>query len=79
MQEGDRNNFSILGKFFLLFVYFLNRLGIPLIVVIGKKAIDPENPQFELHFIQEEKECLFSLNDLIAEANKYTQEKLKED
>ncbi|XP_031633823.1 probable proline--tRNA ligase, mitochondrial [Contarinia nasturtii] len=55
------------------------RLGIPLVVIIGKKASEPENPQFELHFIQEEKECYLSFNDLIAEITKYTQEKLKED
>ena len=55
-----------------------SRLGIPLVVIIGKKASDTENPQFELHFIQEEKECNLSLNDLIDEVTKYSHEKLRE-
>lgn len=59
-------------------VDFFSRLGIPLVVVIGKKASDPENPQFELHFIQEEKECHLPLNNLIAEVTKYSQAKFKE-
>lgn len=59
-------------------IFFL-RLGIPLVVVIGKKACDTENPQFELHFIQEATDCNLSLNDLIAEVTKYSQAKLQED
>lgn len=47
-------------------------------VIIGKKASDPENTQFELHFIQEEKQCNLSLSDLVAEVTKYSQDKLKE-
>lgn len=65
--------------FNLELLVFSFRLGIPLVVVIGKKASDPENPQFELHFIQEEKQCDLPLNELIAAVIKYSQDKLKED
>lgn len=59
--------------------YLFSRLGIPLVVVIGKKASDPDNIKFELHFIQEDKECDLSLNELITEVSNYSLEKLKED
>lgn len=61
-----------------LFTIF-HRLGIPLVVIIGKKASDPANPQFELYFMQDGKECDLTLNDLIAEVTKYSLDKLKED
>lgn len=54
------------------------RLGIPLVVIIGRKASDPDNPQFELHFMYDEKECDLTLNDLTAEIAKYSMDKLRE-
>lgn len=55
------------------------RLGIPLVVIIGRGACDPENPQFELHFMHNEKQCDLTLNDLIAEVAKFSNDQLKED
>lgn len=68
---------TILLFFFVGFIII--RLGIPLVVIIGKMASDPDNPKFELHFMQDGKECHLTLNDLVAEINKYSQDKLKED
>lgn len=55
------------------------RLGIPLVVVIGRGACDPENPQFELHFMYDEKQCDLTLNNLIDEIMNFSNDKLKID
>lgn len=44
-----------------------------MIVIIGKKACDPENVLFELHITQEDKTCFLPMNDLIAEISKIVQ------
>lgn len=51
----------------------------PLIVIIGKKAADPDNPLFELHLVYEDKMLELTLSELIAEVAKYSQTKLNED
>lgn len=71
---------NTLKTFFLFVNYLLSiRLGIPLVVIIGKMASDPVDPKFELHFMQDGKECHLTLNDLVTEITKYSQDKLKED
>lgn len=48
-------------------------LGIPLIVVVGQKAVDEENPLFELHFTNTDTTVELPLTDLIQEILKWTQ------
>lgn len=54
------------------------RLGVPMIVVIGKKAMDVDNVQFELHFTYEDKTVFFPLNELVAEIVQYARKNTNE-
>lgn len=75
-QKGEKLTNGLLLLLLLnqsIFILFLNlkisvflyRLGIPLILIIGKKACDPENPLFELYITKEDKTCFLPMNELL--------------
>lgn len=45
-------------------------MGIPLVVVIGRKAADSENALFELHFTENDTSVELSFPDLMQEISK---------
>lgn len=49
-----------------------------MIVVIGKKALDGDNVQFELHFTCEDKTVFLPLNELVAEIVQYVRKNTNE-
>lgn len=58
-------------------IFFFCSMGIPLVVVIGRKAADAENALFELHFTDNDTSVDLSFPDLIQEIFKIAQSSRK--